>query len=164
MSWYMMCDVFVKKNGIWKNTEVKAKELCFLKSLCDVRGELNDNIYLRKELSLDEIKALNALRTEKYFEGKFYDRVAFSSVLKEYKENLYELLEKKSDWKNLQKDISYLKLSSEEKENIFREYEYLDDMIEEEESRVSALLKVLGIFDTFEDYDQDTIIFVYCDD
>lgn len=64
------------------------------------------------------------VRLKNYYNGNLYDVNSFDEIIESSKEKLKEIEENKRKWNNIKYSIEYLKLSNEEKENVWKSFEY----------------------------------------
>ena len=102
--------------------------------------------------------------TPRGYNGDFYDAKSFYGYASKVFDHLEELLAKKTEYKNLQKSLDYMKLSEEEKENVNSEYECLDEDIEEYRCKYEAAISMANILDFYQkDYDDEVVAYIYGD-
>ena len=64
------------------------------------------------------------IKLKNYYKGNFYGYNSFDKIIKISKEKLKEIEENKRKWENTKSSLEYLKLSDEEKENVWKSFEY----------------------------------------
>lgn len=113
----------------------------------DERKELDDFYFIEKE-------------ERGYGDGRFLDTDSFASQRDKLQRELRELYLKKDRYERLKESVEYLKLSSEEKENVDSSYPYgyLDEEIEETECKVDSLVSVIGILDWYSQYPSESAV------
>jgi len=117
-----------------------------------------------EELDTKYIKIYTESFTERgYGRGEFYTVDCFYNLRETILEDYKKVIEKQHDWEKLQNSLDYLKLSEEEKENVSSQFDYLDEEIEEVETRLISINLVIGALQLFEDYDTQVVAFIYSD-
>lgn len=106
--------------------------------------------------------------TEEYTErgcghGNFYSVSSFYLFRDKCFEKLKELYAKQRRWKEIKESFDYMKLNSEEKENVENEFLYLDEEIEEAESELISVNQFIGVMEAFGDFDKEVVAYIYSD-
>ena len=159
----------------WKDTDVRSVVI----ETDDKRGGLlvdKENLSKIKFLDVKDFMMLSEaekkscvnIYTEKYTErgdgrGEFYSISSFSEIKDKIFNKLEELFAKKSRWKALQESLDYLKLSSEEKQNVSDEYEWLDEEIEHVENKLASVSQIIGVMEAFNDFNTEVVAYIYSD-
>ena len=143
-----------------------------------IKTSLEDEVvFLKLEDDIEKVKSLNVdtgavlkhsdkfyvvyFAEKKHFDGELYNEQCFESALMDYENKLEKLFEKKVKCNQALISVDYMKLSSEEKENVNDEMGDIDEDIIFLKSKIAACQKVLGLFEVAFDYDYETLIFVY---
>lgn len=131
----------------------KEKFLSF-EELIKIRNSENDfeyvNIYIEKT------------SPRGYYNG-FYNISSFENYREKISEEFNKLLIKKNDLQRVQSSIEYLKLSSEEKENVMSDVSSNEEALKDVDWQLRTVDYVIGIFELFgNEYEtQNAVMYVY---
>lgn len=140
----------------------------------------NEVIFLKSENDIEKVKSFNVdtsvifsaienkdkvyavyLEESKQLDGLLYDEQSFINILMKYEKKLKELTERQIKCKQILMSIDYMKLTSDEKENVDNEIAVLDEDVAEINAKITTCHKVLGLFEVACEYDCETFIFAY---
>lgn len=100
-----------------------------------------------------------------YGKGDFYREGAFRDFLEKREIKLLDLLKQKFELTEKQNSLEYLKLSSEEKENVDEslndKLSYLDEEIEEAQQECRAASAMAGILDFYCEFADDAVAYIF---
>ena len=103
--------------------------------------------------------------SKKVYRGKFYDVNSFDEVIKRAENGLKNIETKKAEWEKIRTSLDYLKLSSEEKENVFDSYKY---EIEDEDGyykyMLESALRLRHTLEFFSDWENKAYFYIYNED
>lgn len=94
-------------------------------------------------------------------QGYFYNVDSFVSYRDKLLQKYKELLKSQFDFERLKSSLDYLKLSSEEKENVLSEFNYTEDDIQETEYKIDAVVGIINILNFYEQFDDEVIAYIY---
>ena len=130
-------------------------------------SKIDKNIIIT-DLNVDKLSSV-FVRLKNYYNGNFYDVNSFDEIIKSSKQKLKEIEENKRKWKEISTSLDYLKLSQDEKENVWKSFEY---EIEDENNyytyklQSAEMLKyTLSLFsDIYNDSNDNVYFYIYSDE
>lgn len=158
-------EVYTKgETSIVLSTVTDEKEIKEIYEMLD--GDIDINEYAKK--TKDEKEAYNAARYNIFVEmpytyqgGKLLNVDSLKESLETYTKMLEKAKVKKAKWEETQTSLDYLKLSSEEKENVLESFTYVDEDIEYAECAIAALNQMIGTLELFSNYDEPAYLYVF---
>lgn len=94
-------------------------------------------------------------------QGYFYNVNSFISYRDKLIQKYKELLKSQFDFERLKSSLDYLKLNSEEKENVLSEFSYTENDIQETEYKIDAVVGIINILNFYEQFDDEVIAYIY---
>lgn len=107
------------------------------------------------------------VRVKMYYKGDFYNSSSFDKIISESKEELKLIEKNRNKWEEISTSLDFLKLTQEEKENVFSSFEYKindeDNYFENRLHSAEMLKHTLELFTDFDDKENDVLFYIYSD-